>query len=305
MRVLMLGGTNLVGPSAARFIRSEHEVAIAHSGAHEHPGVSDLEHLHGPRGELLAAGGPVERWRPDVVVDTFAGGATAAKAREVRALSARAGARLVVVSSMDVYQHCVDAGLADGSAAKLLPDTAIPLGEDAPLRIRPYPGGSAAHDNVAAEAELHGCAAVTVLRPGAIYGPFAASREAHLVAMIRAGTRRLELPAGGTQVWHRVALERVGRAVAAACERRVDGFWACNVVDPVDFDYAGLAAAVGRLLGWVWEPVEVPFAATDHPWQVRHPVLCSDRRLREVLGVEGPDPGDALADCVRWLWDAS
>ncbi len=67
------------------------------------------------------------------------------------------------------------------------------------------------------------------------------------------------------------------------------GFWACNVVDPCDFDYASLAAAIGRRLHWKWEPEIVPFETTDHPWQVHHPVLCSDHRLRNVLNVSEPE----------------
>jgi hypothetical protein len=46
----------------------------------------------------------------------------------------------------------------------------------------------------------------------------------------------------------------------------------------------------------------VAFNEIDHPWQTAHPVLCSDRRLREILGVSAPDPRDALADTVHWLW---
>jgi nucleoside-diphosphate-sugar epimerase len=112
----------------------------------------------------------------------------------------------------------------------------------------------------------------------------------------------LELPDGGAQFWHRVAVERVGAAVAAALDRAPDGFWACNVVDPYDWSYGGLAAEIATLLDWHWEPVRVAFSDCDHPWQTAHPVLCSDRRLREVLGVDAPDPRTALAETVGWLW---
>jgi hypothetical protein len=63
-----------------------------------------------------------------------------------------------------------------------------------------------------------------------------------------------------------------------------------------------LAGEIAALLDWEWQPVRVPFAETDHPWQTAQPVLCSDHRLREVLKVTDPDPRDALADTVRWLW---
>jgi nucleoside-diphosphate-sugar epimerase len=152
------------------------------------------------------------------------------------------------------------------------------------------------------EAALHDAGRVTALRPGAIYGPAAGVREQALVERVRRGERRLPLPDGGTQFWQRVAIERVGRAVAAAIEHAPGGFWACNVVDPRDHSYASLAAAVGALLDWEWEPVRVPFDDEEHPWRTAHPVLCSDRRLRCVLGVTEPDPDAALAETVRWLW---
>jgi nucleoside-diphosphate-sugar epimerase len=305
MRVAFVGGTRFVGPFAVALLsEAGHEVAVAHTGAHEHDRLQDIEHLHGPRDELLASRGLVERWRPEAIVDTFAGGATAEKARALAACAQRAGARhIVAISSMDVYQHCVDAGLADGSAAVALPVDPIPLHETGRLRHGPYPGGGPEHDNVAMEAALEGAGRVTALRPGAIYGPHPETREWFLVDRVARGIRRLELPDGGVQVWHRVAVERVGRAIVAALNRAPNEFWACNVVDPYDWDYAGLAGEIGRLLDWCWEPVRAAFSDTDHPWQVTHPVLCSDERLRRVLGVTEPDPMEALAQTIRWLWD--
>lgn len=301
MRVLILGGTKAVGPAATRHLREAHTVAVAHSGTHEHADVADLEHLHGSREELLADGGPVERWRPEVLVDTFAGGATAERARQLAEVATRSdSAHLIAISSIDVYQHGVDSGMADGTGSRALSRTPLPVVEDAPLRSAPYPGGSAAHDNVAAEAALHGCGKVTALRPGAIYGPHVGVRERTFVELIAAGVHELPLPDGGTQLFHRVATDRVGRAIAASVDRAPDGFWACNVVDPYDWDYSGLANEIGRVLDWHWEPIRVAFADTDHPWQVTHPFLCSDRRLRDVLQVDEPDPQIALAECLEW-----
>jgi len=257
-------------------VRAGHEVAVAHTGAHEHPAVSEAEHLHGAREELLRAGGPVARWRPDVIVDTFPGGATAEKAEQTKACAARADCqRIIAISSMDVYQHCVDAGLADFSGVVAFPSQPLPLREDAPLRNGPYPGGSAAHDNTAMEAALHDAGTVTVLRPGAIYGPGSFVREWFLVEKVHRGERRLELPDGGAQFWHRVAVERVAGAVVAALDRAPEGFWACNVVGPYDWGFAGLAHQVAELLDWEWQPVRVEFTASDHPWQTAHPVLCT------------------------------
>lgn len=305
MRVAFIGGTRFVGPAAVTAImHAGHEVAVCHSGAHEHPACADAEHLHGTRASLLGPDGPVDRWRPDALVDTFPGGASATAARQLAACATRCGVRqIVAVSSMDVYQYCVEAGLGDGTGARPLPGAPLPLTEDAPLRSAPYPGGSDRHDNVAMERELHGCGAVASLRCGAIYGPHPSTREWSLVELIARGERRLPLPDGGGQIWHRVAVDRVAHAVANALTAAPDGFFACNVVDPSDWTYAGLANEIGQMLGWEWEPVHVPFADADHPWQARHPVLCADSRLRTVLGVHDPDPHEALRSTVSWLWE--
>jgi nucleoside-diphosphate-sugar epimerase len=307
VRVVVIGGTKFVGPATVgRLVAAGHEVAVAHSGAHEHPAVEAVEHLHGDRDALLSRGGPVERWHPEVLVDTFPGGATAAKGEQLAALAERTGARVVAISSMDVYQHGVDSGVADGGGLLAMSVDPIPLREDARRRVGPYPGGSPDHDNVAMEDALGraGCPA-TLLRPGAIYGPHPTTREWTLVRRIALDDHRLPLPDGGVQLFHRVAVDRLAGAILAAAEHPPDVLWACNVVDPVDWDYSGLARRIGEILDWEWEPRKVPFEEADHPWQTGHPMLGSDRRLREVLGIQPdqPDPDDALRETVEWLWD--
>lgn len=307
MRVTLIGGTGPVGQSALpHLLAAGHSVAVAHSGAHEPPGLPEVEHLHGKRDELLAAGGPVDRWKPEALVDTFAGGATADKARRLGQLAERCGAhRIVAISSMDVYRHCAAAGVDDHTPLEL-PLDALPLQESAPRRSGPSPGGGTRHDNVAMEDALHGADALTILRPGAIYGPYLhprVFREWYLVGRVARGEHRLVLPDGGTQVFHRVACERVGRAVAAALERGPSGRWECNVGDPRDYTFGALAALVAERLGWTWDLVDVPWHEGDHPWNVRHPVITDTARLRDVLGVTEPDPAAATVAQIEWLWE--
>jgi nucleoside-diphosphate-sugar epimerase len=307
MRVLFVGGTGPVGQVSVPYLLDEgHDVAVAHTGAHEPPGPGQVEHLHGDRETLLAAGGPAEHWKPDIVVDTFAGGATAAKANELGQLGERCRAsQIVAVSSIDVYRHCAAAGV-DGNEPVELPLDALPLEETAARRSQKTPGGGVDHDNVAMENALHGAPRITVLRPGAIYGSQLhprVLREWYLVGKVARGERRLELPAGGTQLFHRVALDRVGRAVAAAVRAAPGGRWECNVADPRDLTYGGLARVVAEQLDWEWETRTVGFERGDHPWNVRHPVIADTGRLRQVLGVVDPDPLKATTEQIRWLWD--
>jgi len=302
-RILFIGGTGPLGQAAVpRLLEAGHEVAVAHTGRHEATGLEELEHLHDERNELLALSGAAERWRAEVIIDTFAGGASAAKAKELAALAERSEARQVVaVSSIDVYRHCADAGVDDHPPADLARDP-LPLSEDSPKRGET----NRSHDNAAMEAGLGGAPQITVLRPGAIYGPYAHDRvlrEWYLVGRVARGERRLPLPDGGTQLFHRVALDRVGHAVAAAVDRAPGGRFAANVADPRDFTYGALAALVADRLGWEWEIDPVPWATCDHPWNVRHPVIADITRLEEVLGVRGPDPVQATLAQIDWLWE--
>jgi nucleoside-diphosphate-sugar epimerase len=156
------------------------------------------------------------------------------------------------------------------------------------------------------EDALHGAPAISVLRPGAIYGPYLhprVFREWYLVGRVARRERRLPLPDGGTQLFHRVATERVGRAIAVAIERAPSGRWECNVGDPQDFTFGALASLVARQLDWDWEPVAVAWAEGDHPWNVRHPVIADTTRLRAVLGVAEPDPTAATRRQIDWLWE--
>ncbi len=106
MRVAVIGGTRFVGPMTVRLLMDAgHEVCVAHTGAHEDEAVDSIEHLHGDRRELLGERGAVEFWGPDVLIDTFPGGATAEKGQQLARCAGRIGARVVAVSSMDVYQQ--------------------------------------------------------------------------------------------------------------------------------------------------------------------------------------------------------
>ncbi len=306
-RVLFVGGTGPVGQaSVPHLLAAGHEIALAHTGRHEPAELAGLEHLHGSRAELLAPDGPAERWRPEVLVDTFAGGATAAKADELSALAQRAGAgHVVAVSSMDVYRHCANSAV-DGHEPAELPCDTLPLTEDSPLRTEASPVTGDTHDNAAMERALAGAPRLTVLRPGAIYGPQRNERvlrEWYLVGRVARGERRLPFPHGGTQLFHRVALDRVGRAVAAAVERAPAGRFECNVGDPRDLTYGGLARLVAERLDWSFEPEPVAWAECDHPWNARHPVIVDVSRLEQVLGVTEPDPIEATLAQIDWLWE--
>lgn len=313
MRLLFVGGTGPVGVAACRAATERgHHVVVAHTGAHELPNDIDAEHFHGAREELLAPNGPIEKARPDALVDTRTNAGNASEL--LRCARAAATRRLVVISSTDVYEafvtgsgYDVEAKSWDGVRGRtVLPSHTLPIREDAPMRQEPYPWATPGHDNAAMERALQAeqqAEAITVLRPGMIYGPFSAGREWTIVRLVRAGIHRIELPEGGGQFFARAAVERVGRAVIAAAERNTERIQPVNVVDPYGWTYAGLVHEIGRILDWEWEPVFVPWGEAWHPFQAHTPFVCSDDRLRDSLGVYEPDPRAALAQTVHWLME--
>jgi nucleoside-diphosphate-sugar epimerase len=312
MRIVFLGGTGSIGYATAGIASTRgDEFFVAHSGAHEGPHDLVATHLHGSHDELLAPDGPIARVQPDVLVDSFFGGptkgATAAKAEALTQFATRHDVeRLVAISSTDVYRYCIEAGLNGGYGLRLLPSDPLPLTEDSP--VRPPDPNQDQHDNVRMEQALRESGfegAITILRLGMVYGRFSHTREAGLVAKVKAGERRLELPARGAQFFARVSVDRVGRAVHAAARRDEPGIFTCNVVDPYGWTYAGLAAEIGRILAWDWDPVDVPFDPTTdpaHPFALASPCIFDDRRLRDILNVSEPDPRAALEDLVHWLF---
>ncbi len=145
-----------------------------------------------------------------------------------------------------------------------------------PVATAPHRAAGAAHDNVAMEDALPDDRPVTILRPGAIYGPFDhphVLREWYLVGRGARGERLLQLPDGGTQLFHRVAIDRVGRAVAARWNVRRT---ACGrATSPIPRTSPTARWPGWSPSGWTGSGGSKPVAwnQSDHPWNARQPVF--------------------------------
>src|SRR5947207_8405 len=115
MKVLVLGGTQFIGPCLVEHLVARgHEVAVFHRGqtqANLPPGV---RHLLGDRRRLAEHTAELRRLAADVVVDMIA--LTEEDARSLLATFRGIANRLVVLSSGDVYRaYGIFAGLERGS----------------------------------------------------------------------------------------------------------------------------------------------------------------------------------------------
>jgi nucleoside-diphosphate-sugar epimerase len=177
MRVLIIGGTNFIGPHVVRTLASGHEVMIFHRGEHEAELPSNVRHIHSAAAEFPVLSFPKElvSWKPDVVLHMVAMGEQDAEA-VARAFTGVAQ-RLVVLSSGDVYgAYGVLNGSESGTAQSEL------LREDSPLRKNFYPYRKMAkgpdhwlyhYDKILMERVVMSNSDLpsTILRLPAVYGP--------------------------------------------------------------------------------------------------------------------------------------
>jgi nucleoside-diphosphate-sugar epimerase len=128
MRVLVLGGTQFIGPCVVRRLHALGcAVGVFHRGLAEADLPSGVTHLHGDRARLAECAAPLHAFAPEVVLDTRA--LTEADATAVVRAFRGAARRLVVLSSGDVYRAF---GRVQGVESG--PPEPVPLSEDAPPR---------------------------------------------------------------------------------------------------------------------------------------------------------------------------
>lgn len=179
MRILVIGGNGFIGSPLVRELRdSGHEVAVFHRG--RDAGLGDVEQIQGDRNQLVEYRNELSRFAPEVIVDLIL--SSGEQARELMRTVRDVAARVVAISSMDVYRawgvlHGVEPG----------PLEPLPLREDSPLRTtrQLYPPETVQmmknifswlddrYDKLAVEEAIMGDLQLpgTVLRLPMVYGP--------------------------------------------------------------------------------------------------------------------------------------
>jgi nucleoside-diphosphate-sugar epimerase len=178
MRVLVIGGTNFIGPHVvAALDRLGAEITVYHRGIHEPVLPPTVRHIHSPRASVpfLHFPSALTEPPPDVVLHMFPVGQDDTRAAVAR--FAGIAKRMVAISSGDVYRAY---GRLLGSEPG--PPEPVPLKEDAALRETHYPYRNTAsgpadwayhYEKILVERAVleNRTPAGTVLRLPAVYGP--------------------------------------------------------------------------------------------------------------------------------------
>ncbi len=132
MKILIIGGTNFIGPPVVRHLMAMgHEVTVFHRGKTTAQLPQGVHEILGERKYLTQMKDKLQQLSPEVVLDMIA--YTEHDARALIEAFQGMQARVVVVSSMDVYQAY---SVLLGKESDVVP---VPLTEDSPLRTSLYP----------------------------------------------------------------------------------------------------------------------------------------------------------------------
>ncbi len=309
MRILVIGGTHFIGPPAVRRLsESGHEVTVFHRGETESAELPNVPHLHGDRQRLADFSDAFKRLAPEVVLDMFP--MSEHDAHTLMGTFTGLARRVVAISSMDVYRAY---GRVKGSEPGS-PD-AVPLAEDAPLRVSLYPdrdaGAPPDHDKTLMERVVMGdpILPATVLRLPAVYGPHDYQhRLYHYLRRMDDGRPAILLDEGMARWrWTRGYVEDVAAAIALAVTDEQAVGRTYNVGEPEALPEAQWVRAISHAAGWTGEVMVVP---RDHlplslRWwgnaDTRQDWAVDTGRIRAELGYAEFVPRDeALRRTVTW-----
>ncbi|HWM87530.1 MAG TPA: NAD-dependent epimerase/dehydratase family protein [Kofleriaceae bacterium] len=295
MRIALLGGTRFIGRTiAAELAAAGHDLLLCHRGENEPDDLPAAAHAHLDRRDV--AGLRAALAGRDALVDTCA----LSRADAETALAAAPEARLLVLSSMDVYRAY--SALHAGGESQ-----AVPLDESSPLRTERYPyrgvmPGLDDYEKIEVE-EAYLARGATVLRLPMVYGEHDYQRrEEFVLRRVRAGRSRIPIGAGNW-LWTRGYAGDIARAVRLALEREVSGE-VLNLGERRTASMERWAHDILDAAGSTAELVRVPDALLPDDMKltagIAQHMLVDSSRARALLGWEPEDAQATLRRSVAW-----
>ncbi len=299
MKIAVLGGTLFIGRAVVEELATAgHEITIVHRGEHEPDDLPTANHVHADRHDIETVRESLKAADPEAVIDMRA--MVTADAEGLLAV-VPPGARLIVISSIDVY----------AAFAALLTNTEtepVPLDETSKLRSGRHPFRGAVpgrddYDKLDVEDVVLPRGA-TVLRLPMVYGERDYQRrEEFILRRVRAGRERIPIGAG-TWLPARGYVRDVARAIRLAAESsqiagevfnlsdrhtHTNGLWAQMIIDAADARVQ-LVRVDDALL-----PPDLGSTAA-----LRQHIVANPAKAISRLDWEPGDPAQNLAASVRW-----
>jgi nucleoside-diphosphate-sugar epimerase len=314
MRVLIIGGTNFIGPAVVSALHGGgHEITVYHRGHHEPELPSAVRHIHSPRAALPVLYFPpaLSDPPPDVVLHMFPVGQV-----DARAAVAHFGGvarRIVALSSGDVYRAY---GRLLGTEPG--PPEPVPLDEEAPLRETCFPYRQAAagptdwtfhYEKILAERAVmaSGPLRSTVLRLPAVYGPGDPYRRLRpYIKRMDDGRPAILLErAQAAWRWTHGYVEDVAHAIALAVTDERAAGRVYNIGEAETPTVAGRVREIAEIVGWGGAVVPLNAdrlpAHLRAPYQTQQDLVVDSSRIRKELGfTESRSREESLRRTIDW-----
>ena len=294
VRILMIGGTALVGPHVIRELTTEGfaEVwTLTRSGKAYYCERA----LIGDRDDDEALADAIRKARPDLIIDMIP--FTVINAEKLVAASRTIGIdpRIVAVSSIDVYS-----AFGRLNQTEEAPYQSSPISEDMALRKKYGPEG-AAYDKIGIERVYQGAFEdLVILRLPATYGwPDTTRVEPYLNQML-GGEEEISMSEDRAVFrFSRCLHKNAAFAVSLAARRPRGGRAIYNVAEPTAYTELEWAKKISALCGWNGEIRLSPWAADIEKPRQQFEVDTHAVR-RDLSFFEKYDPNEGLADTVAF-----
>jgi nucleoside-diphosphate-sugar epimerase len=314
MKVLLIGGTGLTGPSTAAYLQQAgHEVTIFHRG--KRPSPAGCEEIIGDHKQLAEYKPRFATARFDVVIDFITG--SRRQAEQLMEVFRGITSRVVVLSSMDVYRAM---GVLRGTEPG--PLQPLPLTEESELRSRSqytpeelsmlrrilsYFGEDYekidVEQTVLGDRELPG----TVLRLPMVYGPGDYIHRFYYILKRMDDQRPYIMFSDDMAAWRspRSFADNVGNAIALAAASEKAAGRIYNICEEESFSELEWAKKIGVAVGWKGEFVVVPREKAPkhlvYPRRADQHLVASSARIRQELGYQEPiSREEAILRTIPW-----
>ena len=316
MRILVIGGTNFMGPLVVRSLSEQvHEITVIHRGQTQANLPLGVREILGDRRPLTNSATELKSLAPEVVLDMIP--AVEQDAQEIMSIFSGIARRVVAISSQDVYRAFWRVNNKESG-----PVDALPLTEESPLRENLYPyRGETPRDPddpqrwqddydkilvervVMSDPDLPG----TVLRLPMVYGPgdYQHRLFSYLKRMDDERPAILLDEAEAQWRWTHGYVENVADAIAMAVtdDRASERIY--NVGEPFTFTMAEWVDKIGQAAGWQGRAVLVPRGCLPEPLRyginAEQDIVVDTSRIRRELGYkERVGLEEALRRTVAW-----
>lgn len=311
MNILVLGGTNFIGPYVVRqLVEQGHQVTVFHRGKTTADLPRTVQHILGDLTHLEDYKAAFQQLAPEVLLVMVA--YTQADAKRVIDTLKEIAQRVVVISSQDVYRA------RDVLWKREAGVDAVPLTEASPLRTQLYPFRdlpealgdiSPDYEKILVERLFQNSPdfPATILRLPMVYGPNDYRHRLYpYLRRMDEGRPAIVLEVGMAQ-WRGSYgyVENVASAISLAITDPRAASRTYNISEYSPLSEADFIRAIGRQAEWTGKVVVVPTAQMPTSWQnlfnPEQDWVTDSTLFRQELGyTETIEQDEALRRTIRW-----